>query len=87
MENYIKVYTNLRRRFDKMAKKSKINEKITNTHLFSVEGTLNVDALNEGSIIAEVEEEGEIDLVDYLKKFNGSYVKIQITDKTEETVE
>ena len=32
-------------------------------------------------------EEGEIDLVNYLKKFNGSYVKIQITDKTEETVE
>ena len=70
-----------------MAKKSKINEKITNTHLFSVEGTLNVDELNEGSIITEVEEEGEIDLVNYLKKFNGSYVKIQITDKTEETVE
>ena len=67
--------------------KSKINEKIANTHLFSVEGTLNVDELTEGSIIAEVEEEGEIDLVDYLKKFNGSYVKIQITDKTEETVE
>ena len=70
-----------------MAKKSKINEKITNTHTFSVEGTLNVDNLQEGTVIAEVEDEGEVDLVSYLKKFNEAYVKIQITEKTDETVE
>ena len=67
--------------------KSKINEKITNTHTFSVEGTLNVDNLQEGTVIAEVEDEGEVDLVSYLKKFNEAYVKIQITEKTDETVE
>lgn len=67
--------------------KSKINEKITNTHTFSVEGTLNVDNLQEGTVIAEVEDEGEVDLVSYLKKFNEAYVKIQITEKTDEAVE
>ena len=35
----------------------------------------------------EVEEIGEVDLKTYLDKFNGSYVKISISDKTEETVE
>ena len=34
----------------------------------------------------EVEEIGEVDLKTYLDRFNGSYVKISISDKTEETV-
>ena len=67
--------------------KSKINEKITNTHTFNVKGTLKVDNLQEGTVIAEVEDEGEVDLVSYLKKFNEAYVKIQITEKTDEAVE
>ena len=64
--------------------KSKLSEKITTTHQLSVEGTLNVDNLTEGSIIAELEDEGEKDIVDLIKKFNGEYVKIVITNKTED---
>lgn len=67
--------------------KSKLSEKITNTHQFSVEGVLNVDELKEGIIIAEVEDEGEVDLVNYIKKFNGENVKIVITNKVEESPE
>lgn len=69
-----------------MAKKL-INEKITNTHTLTIEGSLSVDSLQEGAIICEVEEVGEVDLKQYLDKFNSAYVKISITDKTEETVE
>ena len=67
--------------------KSKINEKIITEHKFSIEGTLNVDELQEGTIICEVEDEGEIDLKKYLEKFNGKYIKIAVSDKTEEIPE
>lgn len=67
--------------------KSKINEKIINEHKFSIKGTLNVDELKEGQIICEVEDEGEIDLLSYLTKFNGDYIKLSISDKTEEIPE
>lgn len=67
--------------------KSKINEKIITEHKFSIEGTLNVDELQEGVIICEVEDEGEIDLKKYLEKFNDKYIKIAISDKTEEIPE
>lgn len=67
--------------------KSKIIEKIENKHLFSVEGFLNVDDLKEGSIICEVEEEGELDLMSYLKKFNGELIKLSIIKKEEVTQE
>lgn len=67
--------------------KSKINEKIVTEHKFSIEGALNVDDLQENSILIEVEEEGEVDLKKYLDKFNGSYIKIAISDKTEEIPE
>ena len=36
-----------------------------------------------GQIILEVEDEGEVDLFKYLKKFNESYIKISISDKVE----
>ena len=67
--------------------KSKINEKIVTEHKFSIEGILNVDNLPEEQIIVEVEEEGEVDLKKYLEKFNEKYIKIAISDKTEEIPE
>ena len=67
--------------------KSKINEKIITEHKFSVEGTLDVDNLQENTIVVEVEEEGEVDLKKFLDKFNGSYIKIAISDKSEEIPE
>ena len=62
--------------------KSKLSEKITNTHQLSVEGTLNVDDL--GKIIVELEDEGEKDISDIIRKFNGEYMKLVITKKDEE---
>ena len=67
--------------------KSKINEKIINEHKFSIEGTLNVDELKQGQIICEVEDEGEVDMLEYLSKFNGNYIKLSISDKSEEIPE
>src|SRR5574344_951478 len=49
-----------------------------------IERSLDIDNLQEGQIKMEVEEIGEVDLKTYLDKFNGSYVKISISDKTEE---
>ena len=67
--------------------KSKISEKIITDHKVSIEGTLNVDSLQENTIIAEVEEIGEVDLKKYLDTFNGKYIKISLSDKLEEVVE
>ena len=67
--------------------KSKISEKIITDHKVSIEGTLNVDSLQENIIIAEVEEIGEVDLKKYLDTFNGKYIKISLSDKLEEVVE
>lgn len=67
--------------------KSKINEKIITEHKFSIEGSLNVDDLQKNNIVVEVEEEGEVDLKKYLDKFNGKYIKIALSDKTEEIPE
>ena len=67
--------------------KSKINEKITTEHKFSIEGFLNTDELQEGMIICEVENEGEVDLKKYLDKFNSKYMKFSMSDKTEEIPE
>ena len=64
-----------------------INEKLIQEHKLLIEGSLDIDNLQEGQIKMEVEEIGEVDLKTYLDKFNGSYVKISISDKTEETVE
>jgi ERCC4-related helicase len=67
--------------------KSKINEKVVTEHKFTAEGTLNIDELQEGTVMIEVEEEGEVDLKKYLDKFNGKYIKISFSDKTEEIPE
>ena len=67
--------------------KSKISEKIITDHKVSIEGTLNVDSLQENTIIAEVEEIGEVDLKKYLDTFNGTYIQISLSDKLEEVVE
>lgn len=64
-----------------MAKK--INEKITNTHQLSIEGTFNFDEIENGKIVVEVEEEGEVNAIPLLKKFNGQYGKLALTVKTE----
>lgn len=65
-----------------MAKK--INEKITNTHKLSVEGTFDLDKLVDGTIMAEVEdEEKPVDIGKILKKFNGQYAQLTMTVKTE----
>lgn len=63
--------------------KSKVSEKIITDHKFNAEGSLNVDELKEGQVILEVEDEGEVDLFKYLSKFNGSYIKLSISDKVE----
>lgn len=69
-----------------MAKKL-INEKIITKHDFSIEGTLNLDNLTNDVFLVEVEEIGEVDIKEYLDKFNGKYVKITLTDKVEEVIE
>lgn len=66
-----------------MAKAKKIQEKIVTDHQFKAEGILNVDNLQEGMFILEIEDIGEVDLVKYLKKFNESNIKLSISDKDE----
>lgn len=64
----------------------KINEKIITEHRFNVEGTLDVDNLQDEIIFIELEE-GVVDLKKYLDKFNGKYIKFVLLDKTEEIPE
>lgn len=66
-----------------MGKAKKIQEKIVTDHQFKAEGILNVDNLQEGMFILEVEDIGEVDLAKYFKKFNESNIKISISDKDE----
>ena len=69
-----------------MAKK--INEKITNTHQLSVEANFNLDNLPDEVFMAEVEDEGNIDVGKLLReKFNGEYAKLNFTVKTEQSPE
>ena len=67
--------------------KSKISEKIITQHKFGIEGLLNVDDLDSGVIFVEVEEEGPIDLSKFLKRFSDKYVKILISETSEEVPE
>lgn len=67
--------------------KSKIVEKIERKHSFSIEGILNVDELQEGSFICEVEDEREYDMREIMSKFNGELIKISIVKKDEEETE
>lgn len=69
-----------------MAKK--INEKITNTHKLSVEATFNLDKLSDKILMAEVEDEGVVDVGKLLReKFNGEYAQLTFTVKTEQSPE
>lgn len=65
-------------------KKIKLSNKITNSKTFSVEGILDCDSLQEGVIYVEIEDEGSVDICEYIKQFTDNDVKITITTKTSE---
>ena len=65
----------------------KLVDKLEIKRTFKVTGSLNSENLHEGVLLIELEDEGEVNLVDYIKSFDGQYVTINITNKTEEDVE
>jgi hypothetical protein len=65
-------------------KKIKLSNKIINSKTFSVEGILDCDSLQEGVIYVEIEDEGSVDICEYIKQFADNDVKITITTKTSE---
>ena len=67
-------------------KKVKLSNRITNSRNFSAEGILNCDDLQEGALIVEVEELGEVDLHEYIKQFSGENIKINISNRVSEDV-
>lgn len=67
-----------------MAKKKVSEKRVTSTKL-TIEGALNIDKLT--GLILEVEDEGERDFTDILKKYNGSYGTLTWTEKIEEDIE
>ena len=66
---------------------SKLVDKLEVKRTFKVTGTLNSEYLHEGVLLIELEDEGEVNLVDYIKSFDSQYVTINITNKTEQDVE
>ena len=66
---------------------SKLVDKLEVKRTFKVTGTLNSEYLHEGVLLIELEDEGEVDLVDYIKSFDGQYVTLNVTNKTEQDVE
>ena len=69
-----------------MAKKM-LTRKIVKTDKLSMEGTLDLSQLEEGILNLEVEDEGTVDITGYIGAFDGNYVTIQITNKTDEELE
>jgi len=67
-----------------MAKKTISEKKVTTTKL-SLEGTLNLDELS--GFLMEFEEEGEKNVVEKLKKYNGRYGVLTFAIKEEEDIE
>lgn len=65
--------------------KSKISEKKVTTTKLSLEGSLNLDNLT--GFQMEFEEEGEKDITEKLKKYNGQYGILTWTVKEEEEIE
>ena len=65
----------------------KLVDKLEIKRTFKVTGTLNSEYLHEGVLLIELEDEGEVSLVDYIKSFDSQYVTINITNKTEQDVE
>ena len=66
---------------------SKLVDKLEVKRTFKVTGTLNSEYLHEGVLLIELEDEGEVNLVDYIKSFDGQYVTLYVTNKTEQDVE
>ena len=65
----------------------KLIDKLEVKRTFKVTGNLNSEYLHEGVLLIELEDEGEVNLVDYIKSLDGQYVTINITNKTEQDVE
>ena len=65
----------------------KLVDKLEVKRTFKVTGTLNSEYLHEGVLLIELEDEGEVNLVDYIKSFDGQYVTLTVTNKTEQDVE
>ena len=65
----------------------KLIDKLEVKRTFKVTGTLNSEYLHEGVLLIELEDEGEVNLVDYIKSFDSQYVTLNITNKTEQDVE
>lgn len=65
----------------------KLVDKLEVKRTFKVTGTLNSEYLHEGVLLIELEDEGEVNLVDYIKSFDSQYVTINVTNKTEQDVE
>ena len=61
--------------------KPKITQKIETKHTFAIEGALDISNLGLGAITCDVEEEGEVDLLNLIKKFNGETVRLSIVKK------
>jgi len=51
-------------------KKIKLSNKIINSKTFSVEGILDCDSLQEGVIYVEIEDEGSVDICEYIKQLS-----------------
>lgn len=65
----------------------KLVDKLEIKRTFKVTGTLNSEYLHEGVLLIELEDEGEVNLVDYIKSFDSQYVTLNVTNKTEQDVE
>lgn len=70
-----------------MAAKKKISEKKITTTKLSIEGFLNLDELQGFTMEIEEEEEGEKDITEKLKTYNGQYGTLTWTVKEEEELE
>nr|DAE29997.1 MAG TPA: YonK protein [virus sp. ctE0n6] len=68
-----------------MAAKKKISEKKITTTKLSIEGFLSLDELQ--GFTMEIEEEGEKDITEKLKTYNGQYGTLTWTVKEEEELE
>ena len=61
---------------------AKTNIKI-DTKEYKISGTVNTDNIEEGIVLLETEN-GELDLMDYIKEFNGKELELSIKNKVEE---
>ena len=70
-----------------MAKAKKISRKITTTDKLDIEGFLNLESLNEGKVLVEIEDNGEVNITHFLQAFDGKYIKLSLTEKTDQEVD